>query len=207
MTVTVANGGAQIPAFVAVPGKIYYVTFDGTEYKCVAQDQGSLMSGFVSIGAISDYGIPGNGEPFGILLNPLAAAFVATNGSHTLRVVEAPVARPAEIVVDIKRADESITLPEEGYSDTVMFPELEAMYNLLWGEKHGIPVRFKFKVSEKDIYLSGGSVRDYGSDPAQRMYTFTYVTFGATDGYHVYLFNLNVTMSSLSTNLYVYKLY
>jgi hypothetical protein len=47
-----------------IVGETYIVRWDDVDYTCVAQDAGTLMSGAVAVGNLSDFKLSGNNEPF-----------------------------------------------------------------------------------------------------------------------------------------------
>lgn len=85
-------------------GEPYQVVWDGETHTCVAQDINALMSGFVAIGNLSEWGLEGNDEPFIIGSNsstPLAT-FIALNdtepSTHTVGVYQTETDEPEEPV-------------------------------------------------------------------------------------------------------------
>lgn len=53
--------------FEFVPGETYKVIFDGKTYTCTANDASAVLAGCTVIGNASSFGLPGNGEPFGMV--------------------------------------------------------------------------------------------------------------------------------------------
>ena len=74
-------------AFTLQIGKTYTVVFDGTSYKCIAQDASAMFNGAVVIGNAEFIGMSGNGEPFAIAYTPVEIIIGAINNTEATHSV------------------------------------------------------------------------------------------------------------------------
>lgn len=84
--------GAEAPAFQLAAGDECTVVWDGVEYKVTVIDTSAVMPNTLAVGNGSNFGLPGNEEPFVIAWDNSGVTFLSTvdtsETKHTIRIYQ-----------------------------------------------------------------------------------------------------------------------